>query len=81
MKSAQRPSALATREVSKFRWLARAGSVAVVVVSLTAVPASDTALLITVAAVAPVLALCWIINDEARSCRLARLVRELRADR
>lgn len=66
---------------STLGWLSRAGGGAVVVVGLIALPTSDTALLIAVAAVAPVLALCWIINDEARSRRLTRLVRELRANR
>jgi len=79
VKSAQRCSAVTTRQAPKFTWLSRGGTLVLVICGLAAVPVSDAAFLTAVTVSLPVLGLCWIVNDDGRSRRLVRLVRALRA--
>lgn len=65
------------RRASAFRWLSRLGGGIVATAGLITLPTSDTVILAALA----LLTLSWVISDDARTRRLARLVHELRENR
>ncbi|MEV4540424.1 hypothetical protein [Micromonospora echinaurantiaca] len=63
------------------RWLAGLGGTAAGAAGTVALLEGRGLIIVAMATVGPVLALCWVLSDDSRSRRLKDLIREVRRRR